>query len=108
VILPETAKGGRNGAAGKPTKNWPTQAAISTHLSQSTGAGAFDGQQGMSPAISSSAPDIDISAIEAIDGSDAMPAMTGLDSGASTIPTIALITKNRDRSRCRTMPQSGT
>jgi hypothetical protein len=78
-------------------------------LSQSIGAGAFEGQHGMSPAISSSAPDIDISfAIEAIDGSDAMPAMTGLDSGASTIPAIAMIAKNRDRTRCRTMPQSGT
>lgn len=36
--------------AGKPTD---AQAAMKTHLSQSTGTGAFDGQHGMSLAISS-------------------------------------------------------
>jgi len=37
------------------------QAAMNTHLSQSTGAGAFDGQHGISLAISSIVSDADIS-----------------------------------------------
>lgn len=36
-----------------PAKHTDPQAAMKTHLSQSTGTGAFDGQQGMSLAISS-------------------------------------------------------
>jgi len=38
------------------------QTAMKTHLSQSVGMGAFDGQQGMSLAISSIESDADISA----------------------------------------------
>jgi hypothetical protein len=44
-----------------PAKHPDPQAAMKTHLSQSTGTGAFDGQHGMSPAISSIVADADIS-----------------------------------------------
>jgi hypothetical protein len=44
-----------------PAKHTNPQAAMKTHLSQSTGTGAFDGQHGMSPAISSIVADTDIS-----------------------------------------------
>ena len=36
-----------------PAKHRDPQAAMKTHLSQSTGAGAFDGQHGISLAVSS-------------------------------------------------------
>jgi hypothetical protein len=39
------------------------QAAMKTHLSQLMGVGAFDGQQGMSPAIESAVADTDISSV---------------------------------------------
>jgi len=44
-----------------PVKHLDMQAAMKTHLSQSTGTGAFDGQQGMSLVISSIESDGDIS-----------------------------------------------
>jgi hypothetical protein len=69
------------------------QAAMKTHLSQSTGAGAFAGQQGMSPAISSDIADIDISS--AIAASGVMPAITGRDSGANISPAIKQIASSR-------------
>jgi hypothetical protein len=68
------------------------QAAMKTHLSQSIGAGALVGQHGMSLAIWSA--DIS-SAIAAIDASDAVPAMTGRDSGANTSPAIMKIASSR-------------
>lgn len=71
------------------------QAAMNTHLSQSTGAGALEGQQGMSPATSSIA-DIDISSVIAdIGPSGVVPAMTGKDSGANTSPAIKEIASSR-------------
>ena len=39
--------------ADTPAKHIDPQAAMKTHLSQSTDVGAFDGQHGISPAISS-------------------------------------------------------
>jgi hypothetical protein len=69
------------------------QAAMNTHLSQSTGAGAFEGQQGMSAAISSGIADIDISSD--IDASGVVPAITGRDSGANTSPAIKEIASSR-------------
>jgi hypothetical protein len=69
---------------------------MNTHLSQSIGAGAFEGQHGMSLAISSAIADMDMSpAIAAIDASDAVPAMTGRDSGANTSPAIMKIASSR-------------
>ena len=63
------------------------QAAMNTHLSQSTGAGAFVGQHGMSPAISSGMADIESSAI--------VPAITGRASGASSSPAITEIASSQ-------------
>ncbi len=67
------------------------QAAVNTHLSQSTGAGAFVGQHGMSPAISSDMAAIELSAIADIDAS----AITGRASGASSSPAITEIASSR-------------
>ena len=94
AILPETAKGGRYVAAAGPARNWLMQAAMNTHLSQSTGAGAFEGQQGMSPAISSGVAGIDISPAIA-DASGVVPAITGWASGASSSPAITEIASSR-------------
>ncbi len=81
------------------------QAAMKTHLSQSIGAGDFEGQHGMSFAISSALADMDISsaiadmdissAIAGIDASEAAPAMTGRDSGANISPAIIRIASSR-------------
>ena len=68
------------------------QAAMNTHLSQSTGAGAFVGQHGMSPAISSGMADIESSAIDA---SAIVPAITGRATGASSSPAITEIASSR-------------
>jgi hypothetical protein len=90
-----------------PTKHMAVQAAIKTHVSQSIGAGDFEGQHGMSFAISSAPADIDVSsavadmdmdissAIAGIDTSGAAPAMTGRDSGANTKPAITAIASSR-------------
>src|SRR6202035_4262418 len=51
AIRAETADNGWKIATGIPAKHFVTQAAMNTHLSQSIG--AFVGQHGMSPAISS-------------------------------------------------------
>ena len=72
------------------------QAAMSTHLSQSIGAGAFEGQHGTSPAISSGIADVDrSSAIADIDASGVVAAMTGHDSGANISPAITEIASSR-------------
>jgi hypothetical protein len=72
------------------------QPAMKTHLSQSTGAGAFDGQHGMSLAIVSAAADADgSSAIADIATSADVPAMTGRDNGAKAIPAIIRIASSR-------------
>ncbi len=79
-----------------PVKHFDMQAVMNTHLSQSTDAGAFDGQQGMSAAISSAIADMDISpAIADIEASEVAPAMTGEDSGANTSPAIMTIASRR-------------
>jgi hypothetical protein len=69
---------------------------MKTHLSQSMGIGAFDGQQGMSFVISSAIAGVDMSsAIADIDASEAVPAMTGRDSGANAKPAIIRIASSR-------------
>jgi hypothetical protein len=79
-----------------PTKHWLVQAAMKMHLSQPMGIGAFDGQHGMSSAISSADRDIDMSsAIEAIDESAVAPAITGEDNGANISPAIMTIASSR-------------
>jgi hypothetical protein len=88
-----------------PGKHLVVQAVMKTHLSQLIGVGAFDGQQGVSIAISSAVADMDISsavadmdissAIAGIDASEAVPAMTGEASGANTSPAIMTIASSR-------------
>jgi hypothetical protein len=69
---------------------------MNTHLSQSTGVGAFDGQQGISFAVSSAIADMDMSsAIAGTDASEDVPAMTGRENGASTSPAIMTIASSR-------------
>jgi hypothetical protein len=66
------------------------------HLSQPTGNGAFDGQHGMSLAISSAMADGDISsAIACIDASEDISAMTGRETGANARPAITRIASSR-------------
>ena len=80
------------------------QAAMNTHLSQSIGAGTFEGQHGISPAISSDVADIDkSSAIADVDASAVVPAMTGRDSGATASPAMTDIASNRAMRRRKTM-----
>ena len=51
-----------------PAKHTEPQAAMKTHLSQSIGVGAFDGQHGISPAISPIMAEPDISDAAISDG----------------------------------------
>src|SRR6266481_6758868 len=91
-----------------PTKPREVQAAMKTHLSQPTGVGAFDGQHGMSLAISSAISEADIlSAIACIDTSADESAMTGWDSGANAMPAIIRIASSRRMIKLRfTNPDS--
>ena len=82
-----------------PVKHLDMQAAIYTHLSQSIGAGAFDGQHGMSLAISSAesvarllAMSFAMACIEAWEG---VSAMTGRDTGANARPAITRVANRR-------------
>jgi len=69
---------------------------MKTHLSQPTGVGAFDGQHGMSPAISSVISEADIlSAIACIDTSEDISAMAGRETGANARPAITKIASSR-------------
>jgi hypothetical protein len=90
-----TAKGGWNRAIVRPAKHLLVQAAMKMHLSQPTGAGAFDGQQGMSFAILSVVAEADMSSAADIDASATMPAMAGRANGARTSPAIIAIASSR-------------
>ena len=86
-----------------PAKHIDMQAAMKTHLSQSTGTGAFDGQHGMSlPAISSAdhfgrrhliRHRLHRGACEDV------AAITGRETGASARPAIIKIASNRRMAR---------
>ena len=95
TIWPEAAKGW-NTATDRPAKHLVMQPAMNTHLSQSIGTGALAGQHGISLAISSAAADMS-SAIDGIDASEAVPAMTSGDSGANTSPAIMNIASSPRR-----------
>jgi hypothetical protein len=69
-------------------KHIDAHAAMNTHLSQSAGIGAFDGQHGISFAISSVADGDISSAIACIEASEGAPAMTGRETGADARPAI--------------------
>jgi hypothetical protein len=79
--------------ADTPTKHLNMHAVKSMHFSQSIGIGAFDGQHGMSPAMSV-IPDAS-SAIAGTDAADDASAMTGRDSGDSASPAITRIANRR-------------
>jgi len=85
-----------------PVKHLVIQAAMKMHLSQPIGAGAFDGQHGISVAISSVVDDGDISsAIACIDISEAGSAMTGPETGANARPAITRIASSRRMTKAR-------
>lgn len=104
-----------------PAKQTEPQAAMKTHLSQSTGAGAFDGQHGMSSATSAimsadiSAEvisgevisgeviggDIISSAIAGMGPCEDVAAITGRETGANARPAIIRIASNRRMARVR-------
>ena len=66
------------------------------HLSQPIGAGAFDGQHGISPAISSVVSAADISSVmTCIDASEDISAMKGRETGANARPAITRIASSR-------------
>ena len=69
---------------------------MNTHLPQSIGAGALDGQHGMSLAISSVIAGGDASsAIACVEASEDDVAITGPESGASAKPAITRIATSR-------------
>jgi hypothetical protein len=79
-----------------PVKHFDMQADMKMHLSQSTGTGAFDGQHGISLAISSVVADRDISsAIACIEPWEGAPAMTGWETGANARPAIIKTASSR-------------
>jgi hypothetical protein len=85
------------------------QAAMKMHLSQPIGAGAFGGQQGMSPVIAPAVLGADpSSAMAGIDTSDAVAAMAGRANGAKTRPAIMNIASSRRMVIWRFMPQNPT
>ena len=85
-----------------PVKHFDMQADMKTHLSQSTGAGAFDGQHGMSVAISPVAADGDISsAMACIEAWKDASAMTGWETGANARPAIIKTASSRRMARLR-------
>jgi hypothetical protein len=83
-----------------PMKQFDMQAAMHAHLSQSTG--AFDGQHGMSFAISSIVSDEDISsAIAGIAAWEDISAITGRETGAKARPAIIRIASSRRMAKLR-------
>jgi hypothetical protein len=85
------------------------QAAMKIHLSQPIGAGAFDGQQGMSPVIASAVGGADPSSVIVdIDTSDTVAAMAGRANGASTRPAIMKIVSIRRMVIWQSMTQNPT
>ena len=89
-----------------PVKHLDMQAAMYTHLSQSIGAGAFDGQHGMSLAISSAmslamAAGDTSPAIACIEACEGISAMTGRETGANARPAITRIASSRRMTKVR-------
>jgi hypothetical protein len=102
LATPSDAVGnGWKAVANIPVKQFDMQADMKTHLSQSTGAGAFDGQHGIF-AISSIVADGDISsAIACIEAWEGAPAMTGQEIGANARPAIITTASSRRMARLR-------
>jgi hypothetical protein len=101
AILPDVARSGATTVADMPVKHFDMHAAMKTHLSQSRGAGAFDGQHGMSFAISSVVGATDMSGIACIDMSEDISAMAGRETGAKARPAIKRIASSRRKANLR-------
>ena len=78
--------------ADTPAKHTDPQAAMKTHLSQSTGTGALDGQHGISSAMAMAAIS---SAIACIEACEDVSAMTGRETGANARPAIIRTASSR-------------
>lgn len=104
-MVSDTTGNGCEMPAEMPAKHTDPQAAMKTHLSQSTGTGAFDGQQGMSLAISSiMSADISVevisdgvisSAVACIGSCGDVAPITGRETGANARPAIIRIASKR-------------
>lgn len=115
--MPDAIGNGCEIVADTPAKHTDPQAAMKRHLSQSTGAGAFDGQHGMSSAISSIVADADMSddvifdgvisggvissVIAGIGACEDVAAMTGRETGANARPAIIKTASSRRMARWR-------
>ena len=94
-----------------PAKHLDMHAAMKTHLSQSTGAGAFDGQHGIPSAISSIVAEADISddviscaiasCVETGIESCGAAAMAGRETGANARPAIIKTASSRRMTKLR-------
>jgi hypothetical protein len=101
-MLSEATRNGWKTLVDMPVKHLDMQAVMKTHLSQSTGTGAFDGQHGMSFAISPVIADGDISsAIAGIDAWEGASAITGRETGANASPAIIKIASSRRMMKLR-------
>lgn len=115
-MVPDTTGNGCEMPAEMPAKHTDPQAAMKTHLSQSTGTGAFDGQHGMSSAISAiMSADISAEVISGeVIGGDVISsaiagmgpcgdgaAITGRETGANARPAIIRIASKRRMARVR-------
>ena len=91
-----------------PVKHFDMQADMKSHLSQSSGAGTFDGQHGISFAISSIVAGDDISsAMDCIEAWEDAAAITGWETGANARPAIIRTASSRRMARLRfTEPSS--
>lgn len=88
-----------------PVKHFDMQAGMNTHLPQSTGVGALDGQHGISLAILSVMTDGGISsAIASAEARKAGSAMTGRETGANARPAIIKTAKSRRMVNLRLTP----
>src|SRR4051794_7028896 len=94
-MLPEATRNGWKTAADMAVKHFDMHAPMKTHLSQSTGAGVFDGQHGMWFAISSVVVAADMSGIACSDMSDDISAWAGREPGATARPAIKRIASSR-------------
>lgn len=102
AMLSEAIRNGWKTLVDMPVKHFDMQAVMKTHLSQSIGAGAFDGQHVMSFAISSAMADGDISSVIAcIDAWEGASAITGRETGANASPAIIKIASSRRIAKLR-------
>lgn len=101
AIVLEPVGYGCETVADTPAKKTDAQVAMKTHLSQSTGIGAFDGQHGISLAMSSDIAIADISGgdiastIACSEPCEVVAAITGRETGANARPAIIKTASSR-------------